>query len=74
MPELMSWSIVFSIELQWNQLSLDIRVSDNVNIFKSGVKKFFQWFLSSFYISVFSETIILSCFYIFLGDLFLYGV
>ena len=70
----MSWSIVFSIELQWNQLSLDIRVSDNVNIFKSGVKKFFQWFLSSFYISVFSETIILLCFYIFLGDLFLYGV
>ena len=70
----MSWSIVFSIELQWNQLSLDIRVSDNVNIFKSGVKKFFQWFLSSFYISVLSETIILLCFYIFLGDLFLYGV
>ena len=70
----MSWSIVFSIELQWNQLSLDIRVSDNVNIFKSGVKKFFQWFLSSSDISVFSETIILSCFYIFLGDLFLYGV
>ena len=29
---------------------------------------------SSFYISVFSETIILFSFYIFLGDLFLYGV
>ena len=33
-----------------------------------------QWFLSSFYISVFSETIFILRFYIFLGDLFLYGV
>ena len=24
----------------WNQLPFDIRYSDNVNIFKSGVKKF----------------------------------
>ena len=29
---------------QWNQLPLDIRVSDNVNIFKSRVKKIFSDF------------------------------
>ena len=55
---------------QWNQLPLDTRVSDNVNIFQSRVRKFFSDFVSSFYISVCSKTIILLCFYIFLGDLF----
>ena len=29
---------------QWNQLPLDIGVSDNVNIFESRVKKFFNPF------------------------------
>ena len=28
----------------WNQLPLDIRCSDNVNTFKSGVKKFLRDF------------------------------
>ena len=29
---------------QWNQLPLDTRASDNVNIFKSRVRKFFSDF------------------------------
>ena len=39
-------SIVFfhRITDQWNQLPLDTRVSDNVNIFKSRVRKFFSHF------------------------------
>ena len=47
----LKYSFFHRITDQWNQLPLDTRVSDNVNNFKS---KF--WFLSSFYISVFSET------------------
>ena len=34
-------SFFHGITDQWNQLPLDIRVSDNVNIFKSKVRKFF---------------------------------
>ena len=38
---ILKYSFVHRITDQWNQLPLDIRVSDNVNIFKSRVKKFF---------------------------------
>jgi len=40
----LKYSFVHRITDQWNQLPLDIRVSDNVNIFKSRVKKFFSDF------------------------------
>ena len=40
----LKYSFFHRITDQWNQLSLDIRVSDNVNIFKSRVKKFFSDF------------------------------
>ena len=49
-------------------------INFNVKIFLSLELGNFSVILSSFYISVFSETIILLCFYILLGDLFLYGV
>ena len=39
---ILKYSFVHRITDQWNQLPLDIRVSDNVNIFKSRVKKFFS--------------------------------
>ena len=45
----LKYSFFHRITDQWNQLPLDIRVSDNVNIYKSRVK----WFLSSFYISTY---------------------
>ena len=40
----LKYSFFHRIADQWNQLPLDIRVSDNVNIFKSRVKKFFSDF------------------------------
>ena len=40
----LKYSIFHRITDQWNQLPLDIRVSENVNIFKSRVKKFFSDF------------------------------
>ena len=40
----LKYSFLHRITDQWNQLPLDIRVSDNVNIFKSRVKKFFSDF------------------------------
>ena len=40
----LKYSFFHRITDQWNQLPLDIRVSDNVNIFKSRVKKFFSDF------------------------------
>ena len=36
----LKYSFFHRITDQWNQLPLDIRVSDNVNIFKSRVRKF----------------------------------
>ena len=38
----LNYSFFHRITDQWNQLLLDIRVSDNVNIFKSTVRKFFS--------------------------------
>ena len=40
----LQYSFFHRITDQWNQLPLDIRVSDNVNIFKSRVRKFFSDF------------------------------
>ena len=40
----LKYSFLHRITDQWNQLPLDIRVSDNVNIFKSRVRKFFSDF------------------------------
>ena len=40
----LKYSFFHRITDQWNQLPLDIRVSDNVNIFKSRVRKFFSDF------------------------------
>ena len=40
----LKYSFFQRITDQWNQLPLDIRVSDNVNIFKSTVRKFFSDF------------------------------
>ena len=40
----LKYSFFHRITNQWNQLPLDIRVSDNVNIFKSRVGKFFSDF------------------------------
>ena len=40
----LKYSFFHLITDQWNQLPLDIRVSDNVNIFKSRVRKFFSDF------------------------------
>ena len=38
----LKYSFFHRITDQWNQLLLDICVSDNVNIFKSTVRKFFS--------------------------------
>ena len=40
----LKYSFFHRITDQWNQLPLDTRVSDNVNIFKSRVRKFFSDF------------------------------
>ena len=40
----LKYSFFHRITDQWNQLPLDIRVSDDVNIFKSRVRKFFSDF------------------------------
>ena len=40
----LKYSFFHRITDQWNQLPLDIRVSDNVNIFKARVRKFFSDF------------------------------
>ena len=40
----LKYSFFHRITDQWNQLPLDIRVSDNVNIFKCRVRKFFSDF------------------------------
>ena len=40
----LKYSFFHRITDQWNQLPLDIRVSDNVNIFRFRVKKFFSDF------------------------------
>ena len=40
----LKYSFFHKITYQWNQLPLDIRASDNVNIFKSRVRKFFSDF------------------------------
>ena len=47
----------------WNQLPFDIRYSDNVNIIKSGVKKFISGsYVFFFIINAFLEFIIFSVF------------
>lgn len=38
----LKYSLLHRITYQWNQLALYIRVCDNVNIFKSRVRKFFR--------------------------------
>ena len=40
----LKYSFFHRITDQWNQLPLDIRASDDVNIFKSRVRKFFSDF------------------------------